>query len=288
MLRVRVRQTSLHQPEGGAAARGTENAVSSVAYDARQVDYLWPEEIAGRRLRALTADTAVYALDAAAAEELRAWLEAELALFRSRYQCTIGRGIVISVDSREDPNEAVEAWHTVNVRRDRRIHWTSSIRNQTFVSDSGRPYTFVDPWYFREGFSMPMHVATEIGIMAGNLNEPTWLCFLPSEEYYNMCFQEKHTKAKAEVERAMKTASPDQALYGALLGIAARIAIPVYRSIFRSMDADLMRLQRREMLWQELLNSSDLPEARRTAEIEAVRSEIDEEWKSTYFRRPRG
>jgi hypothetical protein len=72
MLRVRVRQTSLHQPEGGAAARGTENAVSSVAYDARQVDYLWPEEIAGRRLRALTADTAVYALDAAAAEELRA------------------------------------------------------------------------------------------------------------------------------------------------------------------------------------------------------------------------
>lgn len=247
----------------------------------------WPPQIAGRSLRGITDDYALYANDAGSAEELRRWLDIALENFRSDESddCT-KPGVVLAIEPDEDPLLMVEQWRKENVNRDRRITWTSPIRNQTFSSTDGRPYCLFSGNYFRESFSMSFQEAIRVGILDVQDPRPAWICFFATDQHLMVAFNKQREQMDQRQSERVKDVPvmvrvlsfPSELIFSA----AALVVIPKYRSI----DIELMHLQRRETLNRALIKACYEDGLLRTERLKNIRDETDRAWKDIWVRRP--
>lgn len=247
----------------------------------------WPDQIAGRSLSGITDEYALYANNEASAEELKRWLEIELEEFRSDEadDCT-KPGVVLAIEPDEEPVLVVEQWRKENVNRARLIAWTSSIRNQSFNSPDGRPYCLSKRPYFRESFSMSYQEALRLGFLDIQDPRPAWICFLATDRHLNMAFDEQRERQRQQYGESLKEVPvlvrmlsfPSELIFSA----AALFVIPKYRSI----DSELMHLQRRETLNHALIRCCCEDKTLRSQRLESLRDEIDRAWKYIWVRRP--
>lgn len=247
----------------------------------------WPDQIAGRRLRDITDDYALYANNAGSAEELKKWLDIELENFRTDEpdDCT-KPGVVLAIEAGEEPLLWVGEWREENVNRARRITWTSPIRNQVFSSSAGRPYCLSNRPYFRESFSMPYQEAIRLGILDIQDRRPAWICFLATDHHLNITFdeqierqQQKYDDSLKELPVIVRMLSLSSEL---IFSAAPLFVIPKYRSI----DIELMHHQRRETLNRALIKACSEDGLLRSERLKNVRDETDRAWKDIWVRRP--
>ena len=240
----------------------------------------WPEQLAGRELRVNTKDYALYAANPKMADELHEWLMKELTQFRLEYDTKIqGPGLVLAIEPGEEPIDALEEWRKRNVRRERWINWSSPIRRQFFMSPLGRPYCLSRTNYFKESFSFPYDEALESAIVDRTTQRPGWICLLTADAHLLGAFD-------STIKQRRRVAKPvrGNASLGALMMFAGirLLILPRYRTI----DIELMHLQRKEALFHALLDASQMDVPRRTLARKELRATIDQEWKYRWVRRP--
>lgn len=248
----------------------------------------WPDQIAGRSLRGITDEYALYANTAGSAEELKSWLEIELEEFRSDESddCT-KPGVVLAIEPGEEPLLLVEQWRKQNVNRARLIAWTSPIRNQTFNSPDGRPYCLNKRPYFRESFSISYQESVRLSILDIQDPRPAWICFLATDQHLNMAFDEQIERQRQQYGESLKEVPaivrmlsfPSELI---MYSAAALFIIPKYSSI----DSELMHLQRQETLNRVLIRCCCEDKALRSQRLENLRDQIDGAWKDIWVRRP--
>lgn len=270
----------------GCRAAGPAEAVSGQ----------WPQQLAGRALRAVTDDYVLYASDARESTKLREWLDAELASFRSRHGETIeGQGLALAIEPGDEPVPAVEQWRRKNVDRTRRVTDGDRERFRRFLAEYGRPYCLSDcsdpgP-YFTESFSMPREQAVRLGMVGGDL-EPAWICFLTTDRHTAHRFDELRRQQLREGRRQFwKDMEEQPGLWVSVVlsspGLALMaLAYPQMEARWRSIDIELMHLQRREVLWEQLLDCSAMDAATRQRKLELLRIETHGAWGSLWLRRP--
>jgi hypothetical protein len=247
---------------------------------------VWPEALAGRRLRAATDAYVLYATDANLAKQLEVWLDRELGSFCSRYVVPTGRGLVLTIEPGGEPLPELEEWRARNVDRTRTIHWVTERRNQTVSTRHGRPYSFFAQPYFRESFSLPCEDALRVGVLDTFAPKPAWICVLSTEAHLIDAFNKRIRKHEREVwERSaqeLQHMPPDQVLCQWLFWLMYKMSVPVYRSI----DIEMMQVQRREALWEALIRCGGTPTKQREAALSRLQDDTDEVWKELYFSRP--
>lgn len=247
----------------------------------------WVDHIAGRKLRGITDEYALYANNAGSAEELKRWLELQLEEFRSdeAADCT-KPGVVLAIEPGEEPLLMVEQWRKENVDRTRLIAWTSPIRNQTFNSPDGRPYCLSKRPYFRESFSMSYQEAIRLGILDIQDPRPAWICFLATDQHLDMAFDEQIERQRQQYGESLKEVPVIVRVLSfpaeLSMSAAALFIIPRYRSI----DSELMHLQRSETLNRALIKACYEGGLLRAERLKNVRDETDRVWKDIWVRRP--
>ena len=247
----------------------------------------WVDHIAGRKLRGITDEYALYANNAGSAAELMRWLDTELEEFRSDEadDCT-KPGVVLAIEPGEEPLLMVEQWRKEIVNRTRLITWTSPIRNQTFNSPDGRPYCLTKRLYFRESFSMSYQEAVRLGILEDQDPRPAWICFLATDEHLNMAFDEQTERQRQQYGESLKEVPTIVRVLSfpaeLIMSAAALFVIPKYKSI----DSELMHLQRRETLNCVLIRTCYEDGLLRTERLNNIREETDRVWKDIWVRRP--
>ena len=119
--------------------------VAGCARAEREVEFVpqaiktWPAKCAERVLRVETEQYAIYARESDNAESLHTWLGDELAEAQARYGTAIGRGLVLAIESLEEPVAELDAWRAQNVDRYREIYWVDPFTRSDFHG-FGRPY----------------------------------------------------------------------------------------------------------------------------------------------------
>lgn len=242
----------------------------------------WPRHLAGRELQVKTKDYALYAANPQMADELNEWLMKELTQFRLKYDTQItGPGLVLAIEPGEEPIHALEEWRKRNVRRERWINWSSPIRRQFFMSPLGRPYCLSRTNYFAESFSLPYDEAVESAILDRSLQRPGWICLLTADAHLLGAFDSTIKQRTDAAEHTHRRAT--KSLGAMMMYTMARFLIfPRYRTI----DIELMHLQRKEALLHALLDASQMDVPRRTLARKELRATIDQEWKHRWVRRP--
>lgn len=232
----------------------------------------WPQWLAGRQLHAETPDYVLYARAPRVAERLKRWLDEELSTFRDWYVFTPkGPGLVLAIEPGEEPSAPAAKWCGEQAR---------PLRDH--------PYSFRRHPYFRESFDMPVNDAVTIGLLDERVPAPAWICFLTTDEHLGAVFEAKLTVLRKEWLADLKAMPPD--VWAAnrwvipLFYVGAELSFPRFRSI----DVELMHLQRRETLWSALMRCVIEDESLREAEMDAVREEIDVEWQRIWDSRPMG
>ena len=256
----------------------------------------WPRELAGRRLQGIGEYYALYAVNSRDAGSLGHWLDSELENAASRFGLPHERGLILAIDAGEEPMAALAEWRSKNVDRSRPIDWQSDRVGpfgfrKGFRGDEGRPYCLgtSNPAYFTESYEIPYDDAVEIGVIDPTVIGPTWVCVLTTDSHSGAVFDSIVTRTRWEGKReAMEVARevirrhPSQLLVYWIFSIEAAFLTSEYRSI----DRELMHLQRREVLWQSLIKRSPMDEDSRTALLNRVRSGIDDAWKKLFLSRP--
>lgn len=247
----------------------------------------WPRQAAGRDLQVVADNYAIYAVSQEAAEELRAWVDAELVELRARYpDLPIQPGAVLAIEPGDEPVPGAEQWRQDNVNRRRQIVWSSPIRSQWISTGKGRPYSFFMEPYFRESFEMPWEEAVRLDLMEAVVPAPAWVCFLATEPHVTEEFNARLWQHRRECLASLSDVPWPVLLLNwwvpPVFQLVAECVFPKYRAI----DVALMRLQRRETLWGTLITCAVTDESRRSSELAALQSEIDEAWEYLWVRRP--
>ena len=248
----------------------------------------WPSHIAGRARHVVADDYAVYAKDAAEADRINVWLEEELSVLRSAHKGALrGKGLVFAVGSGADLPPAVDEWRSQNVDRTRLIEWTSPIRSQSVSIATGRPYCLGNEPYFIESFEMAPDDAIRLGLVPAWAT-PAWVCFLTTDAHVTTAFDVALKRMKKEHAEWVSDNVPAEAY---LLSFPAMVLMTISAELlayprFRSIDVDLMHLQRRETVRRALIRytTTDICERRQT--LAALQDEVDDAWKEMWFRRP--
>jgi hypothetical protein len=247
---------------------------------------VWPEGLAGRRLRAEADAYVLYAVDADLSKRLGGWLDRELASFCSRYVLPTGRGLVLAIEPGSEPLPELEEWRSRNIDRRRTIHWATERRSQALSTQYGRPYSFSRQPYFRESFSLPREDALRVGVRDTFTPKPAWICVLTTDAHLTDAFNEMIREHEREVSEKSaqepERMPPDQVLCSWLFWLMYKTSVPVYRSI----DIELMHLQRREALWDALIRCSSMNAKECKAALSHLQDDTDEAWKQLYFSRP--
>ena len=254
----------------------------------------WPECVAGRSRRIVTDGYVLYGRSLPAAAEkqpkalrrdsldvLRRWLDAELPTIASRYRLPEGRGLILATGPGLEPDAALNDWRTRNVSRERRIRWTSEIRSQEIHTRAGRPYSFFHTCYFTENYSLPYEDALDAGILDPGMVKPAWIGVLTTDDHLQSAFRQKYGEHERKVQ-SEASASAGEWLMGAGVRLALRLDEPKYRSI----DLQLMHLQRREALAKAIINASVEDDQPRFEALTQLQRDTDEAWQELWFRRP--
>jgi hypothetical protein len=248
-----------------------------------QAAWGWPRLLAGRELQFLTDRYVLYGTDRASARTMREWLDAELMSFESCHTMPEGRGLVLMLDADRVPPPQIDGWRSETPERPRVIDWASNDRRpETVHSRTGRPYCFFKKPYFRESFALTRLEPSRGGEVECFAGRPAWVCALTTDAHAVTAFNEK----VREHERQMNEEANDQPA-GQLLAEwmyygMYKLCVPAWRSI----DEEMMHLQRREALWRALIRNGSMPEDRQSEALTSLRDEIDEAWKKLYFSRP--
>lgn len=247
----------------------------------------WPQQFAGRERVVVGPEYVVYATDTDSHAGLDRWLQFELKRFRSKFELEPSNpGLIFTVESGDEPDDRVEIWRRANIRRERLIYWTSPIRRQMILTPSGRPYSASRTPYFRESFAMPVQQAFGLGLLHSRMPQPAWICFLTTDQYYFSAFDKRRSDARRRGWTKLREA-PSKRLIANLPFIlmmyaASGLIVPRYRQI----DLQLMRLQRREVLYDSLIRSATIDDGKRRQLETSLQNRIDKRWKHIYVRRP--
>jgi hypothetical protein len=247
----------------------------------------WPRRLAGRELQFITERYVLYGTDHESAKAMRDWVEAELTSFERHYTMPAGRGLVLMLDADQAPLPEIEGWRSETPDRPRVIDWSSNDRRQATVhSRNGRPYCLLLKPYFHESFALIRPASAQTGDVDESMPKPAWVCALSTDAQVKAAFNEEarqhERQALEKGKEEMKDMPADQRLANWMFYGMYKSFVPVWRSI----DVKLMRLQRREALWQALIRNSGMPEEQQTKVLSSLRDEIDEAWKELYFSRP--
>lgn len=240
----------------------------------------WPKQLAGRSLRFVTDDYALYATDSNEARILDIWVRSEIARFREQFDFPFqSPGLILAMEPGDEPSAPIEAW--------RRRH---ADRSNRFFYGWNRPYCFFRKPFFRESFSLPAEQLRKFGLLINGMPTPAWTCFLCTDQHVREEFA-------AKVEEHMKGANDESdavlAKMPPLLRLHQRVALGMFRVMaamiipkYCSINIDLMRLQRRETLQMAVLDTAGLTDAHHKKERQRSRKQIDARWKYIWERRP--
>jgi len=247
----------------------------------------WPQELAGRRLQVLTSGYVLYGNDDGGAAELARWVDNELSAIQCRYGITPGQGLVLAIDSAEDPLAPLEMWRADAISRKREIHWTSQRWKQPeFRSAEGRPYClgYGAPPYFTESYVIPLSVCRDLRIPPNGLSSPDWACALATDSYFLSAYDAElaaRRRTTTEERRMRQDKSLGDLMMDALWACGRGLIAADYQHI----DLDLMRLQRREVLCRTVIEKRFTNEKERAAVLASLLEETDQAWQKLYFDR---
>lgn len=213
---------------------------------------------AGREPYVVTDDYVVYAKHRAVANELRVWLDEELAAFRSAYTGTCeGRGLVFAIEARGELPPVAEERRRQNLRPAGRRY---------LVLDVGVPH-------FIESFGIPPSDAIRLGLTPTSLR-PTWACYLTTDRY-----SKREIRAKLrEFKRTVRLVAKQGTLVD-VWNFPAEILFKILREVspwpkWRSIELELTHLQRRETLRRALLSCSVSDARERKRLLQELRDEV--------------
>ena len=200
-------------------------------------------QLAGRSLQVRTAEYDLYAKDPSNARELAQWLDAQIAEFRVKYGVPdTEKGIIFANEEAGEPYAPAERWRTENVSRVRTVFLTD--RRDRWRYEGGRPYCISrGGTYFRESFMIPVDEGKRLGLVPDG-DRRSWICFLTTDQHLVSSFA-------ARREETRKTAPP-----GPVGSWVVRLMLRKVYADYRELDLQMMQLQRREVLWKALIESS--------------------------------
>lgn len=248
----------------------------------------WPQQLAGRQLQSISSGYVLYANDAQAAGELQRWVNRQLEMFSTQYGLTgADTGLILAIEPGPEPLSAIEEWRNSNRgRRGFASTWTSRIGGLFSGDITDRPYCAARLPYFCESFSIPYDEASKLGMFEKDTPRPAWICFLTSDQHLISSFNESVRKRiQRHIERTKQ------------VPLRVRIvnlpAMTVYTPIrwlimlkYRSIDADLMHLDRRETLFRALIECRVGNQRRRAALLKELHKGTDQRWKRIWNHRP--
>lgn len=231
--------------------------------------FTWPTTLLGRSLQSSTNKDAFYASTKEGAASLQRTIQKEHDMFARQYAASCSRRlVVIAIEGGFPEKEQIESlWH-----RPRYLF---------------RPYTLTENAYYRE----PICLSTlEARSLIPDISEPeeTLVCFVGTEEDFAKAFESEVAKywTKHEENLAKIPAEKRQA---SMLEIGAlRFAASIAFERMRDLDADLLTLRRREVLWLSWLECGFAADSERLREEKMKLEEhIKSEWFQTYSKKPR-
>ena len=200
-------------------------------------------KLAGRPLQISTSRYVIFAHSHELAAGLASWLDSEFVEFEGVYQ--VGPNVPVAIAAIEPGEETapyVKEWRRAFVSRVRPVIFAAKSGPHRY--DQGRPYCMSPPEpYFRESFLMPTDAAVQLGLVdAGTVQAPS-VCFLTTDEHHEEAFQ-----LDLQVMERTMVREPDS-------WILRLIDQEAFRQN-HTLDRQLMHLQRREVLWQSLIDAS--------------------------------
>ncbi|MCH7702790.1 MAG: hypothetical protein IID37_13995 [Planctomycetes bacterium] len=252
----------------------------------------WPAQMAGRSLQVVSDDYALYANDAGGAELLASWLDSQIVEFHKQFEDTNrAAGVVVAIEPGEEPMTALTAWRDHNDTPTQRIEWPSP--NSRFGSFTGerRPYCFDRIPYFRESFGMSSDDAIELGMLQSGVEQPVWICFLATDGHFWDALATKQAQINEGRNRRIHELLSNAEAWPAILLSAPALPLMFAMAGFihvswTQIDHSLMELQRREILWEALIDSRLNNKLAAQLELKGLRQDIDEEWRRRWFNRP--
>lgn len=243
--------------------------------------------VLGREWQAESPRFTVFANDGKGAERLREWVKGELDAFCQDKNCNaLGKGIIFAIESDKDPSESVQEWAERHVSRLRNLNWSSSIKLQSFQTQNGRPYCLGDLPYFRESFCFPPGSTKNSFEPKTPLSDADWICFLTLDEYFSLSFENELKRLRSLYEAELKKV-PLEVRQASQVALAImEMVAPLVYAKQKSIDLELLQLQRREVLratWLSILHSRTSGLQKHLAELQ---DEIDQQWQFIWFRRP--
>jgi len=247
----------------------------------------WPQELAGRKLQVIADPYALYANDAEVAKGLAAWVDVEVAAFRSRYgRGPTGAGIILAIEPGEEPSPALRDLYGAKRGSGDPAPTASRSVPALLPSLSERPYC-VSRWpYFRESSPINYQEAVRTGLLEKEAPRPDWICCLTTNEHLRAQF-EKALSARARSQRKRVAKVP------LLVRVLSFPAMMIYRPVgmlitwkYRAIDGKLMRLDRREVLLKALIDSRFVESRDRLSAVEELRGKTDQRWQYLYRHRP--
>ena len=195
-------------------------------------------------------------------------------------------GLVIAIENGDEPCKNIHEWCKRNVNRKILIEWSTTYRGQRFTSAFGRPYCLSPESaykpYFLESFSISYNDAVQIGIIDKDIPKPIWICFLTTDKHL-IKSQKKITNEVKNYYKELKgkLSLLDKAFYLPLFLLAELFIIKN-----KSLDKNLMHLQREETLHQAIINNMYNDESRNKTEFMKIQKMIDDKWQDYWFHRP--
>jgi hypothetical protein len=246
----------------------------------------WPKVLLGRKLQHTSDNFVIYANISSSGVQLASIVEQELQDFQSRYDLQVpGPGIILAIEPGDDPSRALELWRKAHAASERDLKWSHPKYRNPFNFEH-RPYCSFES-YFRESFYLPVVDLRELA--ADELSpalEIAWCCVLTTNAHVRATLNSllvkswRETSAKKWRKMAPSILENLSAVpFFLLIGTAGYAKNLV-------LDLNMLKLQRRETLWITFLKVSLPDNDARTKLLEQLESEIDDQWRQLWLKRP--
>ncbi len=216
----------------------------------------FPRQLAGRTLCSVGSGYLLYARSPGDGNELARCVHRDIEAFRSRYATTAApAGIVLAIDSDDEPCDALELW------------WK---RQGTRLGSS----LFPTP-YARGPSAIPYQECVRMGIIPSLTCPPYWVCALPTKAYLKRAFAERLREHKARVEEEV-SGTP------VVVRLIQPWAVPLYALVAEAMyarclaiDLEVLGIQNQATLWAAILGEAIQDGPAREASLATVRVEAE-------------
>ncbi len=234
------------------------------------------QSILGRLRWVKTDKYDLFSRDIGEAEALKPWIDRELESFHARFEVSPkGRGLILAIEPGDEPNEKVLEWAARNVDRTRTVHL--SPESNRWVYQTGRPYCLSRGTpYFRESFAITSTQSEMLIPLPFNDGRYAWMCFLTTDAHLLEAFD-------STLKRSEETAVHVDDGLGLL-----KLQRWMIHGDYKSIDKQLMQLQRREVLWSVLIRSEIGLQTSASKLTKGLEKEIDEEYGRIFLSRKTG